>query len=380
VLASVGISDFGDIAPDELSIRIARALTGNLTEGGTASPREAAAFVYGYLMTRYIPARKSKRLLTGDQEKKVIQVALQFFPIAFTRSDAEAVAMVNKLGGGGVFDRLYNVMGSIFDSVGSTDVSVSWAGSTLKRAAAMITEAGEPAAAEKFAWGAAVDKAAARGVFGSAATVGESIVNVAAQAASSFTAPLATAEKVAAKGVDLLVNAAGDAKQAASDAARSVEDAAKGLKDAGVVEVHQLMDEAKGLAVKAASLPAEAKAAIAGEIDAIGAKIGGVIQDVKTSGTALQKELVNTFEDKFKGAMDFAKQARDAGAALGRSAATMAEAGIKRVEETGAGVKSAVQMAALGIGLIFVLVIVLLVATRRPAALTAFTPRLLPGS
>ena len=386
------------ISSTHLSARINHALAGDIIDGGAVSPKEAAAFVSGYLLRRYLPSTRGKALPSA-QRAKIQLLATQFYGAYGQRTDNDAARFALGIGEGGAVAGIRTAFGALFDVARAGGDSIrGLAVSVLEHAAALLGALGEAPAAEKFARAAGVSVEQARNVTTTLAQKSFALLDLAAKTLAEAPAKLVSLPIQAALALKTQVGAAATAavnmgasavgalRDAGAQAFNTAVAAAKGLAAAGESRVEALLVKAQTVAEKTAKALTAAPAALIDTIQAkgeaaltaIGKEVREELKTLVDMGTAPVKAAAAAVTGLLTTAGETMGAAKTAARDLVGTVKDAGASGVKLVEaKLSDGAKALLGMksiGAIGVGLAALLALLLAVFLFRGR-----TPALLRG-
>jgi len=358
------VPSFGALDAGELATRRERALHGDITEGGVVDPREAAAFVYGYLKVRYSPARRAKGTSPEDL-LAVGKVAAAFKLAADESTAAGALARALKIGDTPAVQQLVAAVSTVFDAAKTADPARAAAIQVLQHAAGVVSAARQPAAAEKFALAAdsttqagsvlalvvdgvsdVIDDTtqkltdaktkAAMAIKAAKTAVGTGTTALKVEAAArvdDLAAGLNEAKKTLAGGLNVAVDAAGSLKDATVAELEVAKKAAGDLAATGLKSVQAKLAAVEALAAKLTKAGADARDALMAKLLAMRDSLAADLRTVAEKGSALQKALAEQIQTKFDAAVALADKARETVAKLPGMVAAAASSQVDKLEK-----------------------------------------------
>lgn len=288
----------------EVAVRVRRALTGDLTEGGVSDPREAVAYVVGYVERRYIPGRKAKGSdLSAADEKKLRDLLTPWRTVLSATSADEAFTQATAIESGKV-GQLRDRLGALFSSVWTAEPAREKAIRVLEHAAAYFGGHGYPAISAKMHLGADTSSKAASPVFGALASAVtqyveqkvETAKDVAAAAGGAVTAAVEGASATAAKALTGAVNVAAKIRDEVVTEAReglaTAKQAAVDLAQTGMTAVRDKIEAVENLAGRAADAVGDAKDALLAQARAVQEELRRDLATARETLAGAQKALV----------------------------------------------------------------------------------------
>lgn len=354
---------------DAITIRIRRCLAGDITAGGAIDPREAVAFVVGYVEKRYLPAQKAKGLSSADEAK--LRGILAPWRSALSAADADAAYDAALAIDAGKAAQIKAQLGALFSSVWTAQPTREKAIKVLEHAAVTFAGYGYPEVSAKCQLAADTTSNASASVFARvAAGVSQTVAATVDSAKAAVSAAVTEAKAAVASGEATLTAAGNAVKDTVSGAAQKVEatfqggvavatktvgavvneaeaglasakQAAQDLAATGVSEIKAKLDAAEALVNKAKTAAGDAKDVLFEKVTALQTSLAADLQKVKDVAGTAQAALAAKVEEglaRAKAAAEAAGEVAGKVPALIKSA--IAE-GAANVRELAQAVKSA---------------------------------------
>ena len=318
-----------------IATRLARAASGDLTEGGAIDTREALTFIVSFIKLRFIPGKLADGALTGAQQRKLVKLLVPWEKAASVDDPTDAFKAAMAIAGtSSNMATIKDQIGVVFAPVLAMAPDREPAVRILEHAATWFAAGGFPSLAEVMAL-AADTSAMTEGIFGAlaagvAAVVDQKVDDVKTMAAGGIEAArvagtsikeavaedVAQAEAAVTGGLAVVKAAAADVKQGLESGLADAKQDLQALADSGASKLQAQYAALEALAAKAKAAAGAQREELMAKLQVAASTFEAGIARVKAAGTAAQQAMAASLEVSLNRVKAMGQAAREVAAQI----------------------------------------------------------------